>query len=282
MAEQLLICAENLFNRVMFASHAPAASSEATGYTIDRLANGRRQSADRFQPNNTNTDVTLTAGCNILRAADFCAIARASNHLGYRYQLLNSSDSFTTSRTLWDVNTIPTVVGGRPSEAYGCVTDEGAWLKTFTVDAANDWRVTSKAMGSGLKPQITGLWLGRSWQPSEYVLQYPVEDRGFDVSYATTTSPFGWVGQGQRAKPRSGVLRIGLPTYADEAGYERHIEQLAMQGYPFWLCWQKDTAPWRAILARIPDGARVSLRVDTSWSAIYRMADIPFVEEQPL
>lgn len=282
MAEQLLICAENLFNVLQFPSHAPAASSEATGYTIDRLANGRRQTSDRFQPNNTNTDVTLTAGCNLLRSADFCAIDRNSNHKGYRYQLLNSNDSFTSSRTVWDVNTIPTVVGGRPSGSYGCVTDEGAWIKTFTVDAANDWRVTSKAMGSGLKPQITGLWLGRSWQPTEYVLQFPIEDRGYDVTYATAISPFGWVGQGQHAKVRAGTLRIGLPSFADEYGYARQIEQLAMQGFPFWLCWQKDTAPWRTILARIPDGARVSLRVDPSWSTVYRTAEIPFVEEQPL
>lgn len=280
MAEQLLICAENLFNKVQFPSHSPAASSEATGYTVDHLANGRRQTGDRFQSNNTNTDVTLTAGCNIPRSADFCAIDRNSNHRGYRYQLLNSNDAFVSSRTVWDVNTIPTVVGGRPSEAYGCVTDEGAWYKTFTVDAANDWRVTSKAMGSGLSPQITGLWLGRSWQPSEYLLQFPLEDRGYGLTYPSTRSPYGWVGQGLRARPRSGTLRLGLPSYADEYGYERHIEQLALNGHPFWLCWQKDTAPWRAILARLPEG-RYSLRVDPSWSAVYRTVEIAFEEEQP-
>jgi len=276
-----LLCAENLLNNLQAQQRFTiAASSEATGYTVDRLANGRRHLGDRFEPNNTNTDVTLTTRCDTLRAADFVALDRAGNHRGYRYQLLGSNDNFTTSRTVFDVNTIPTVPGGRPSEAYGCVTDEGAWLKTFTADAFYDWRVTSKAMGAGLKPQVVGLWVGKAWQPTEYLLQLPLETRGYDLSYVTAVSPYGWRGKGQRAKPRSGTLRLGFPSFADVIMYERHIEDLALRGYPFWLCWQKDTAPWRSILAELPEG-RTSLTVDTGWSAVYPTVEVSFIEVEP-
>jgi hypothetical protein len=279
--EQLLICAENLLNQVQFPNHTITASSEASGYSVDRLANGRRHAGDRFEPNNTNTDVTITARCDVIRAANFAAIDRASNHLGYRYQWLASDDNFTSSRTLADVNTIPLVVGGRPSEAYGCVTDEGAWLKTVTVDAHNDWRFTSKAMGASLKPQITGLWLGRAWTPSEHLVRFPLDDRGFALDYEATVSPYGWKGRGQVRRPRSGVLRLGFPSQADEGMYAYHIESLALRGFPFWLCWQTDRAPWRAILASIPEGTVIRAPVDPSWHSIYRSVEIPFIEEQP-
>jgi hypothetical protein len=286
VAEQLLLCAENLLNLVQFPNHTLTASSEASGFSVDRLANARRHAGDHFEPNNTNTDVTITARCDVIRAANFAAIDRATNHLGYRYQWLGSSDNFAAAantRTLADVNTIPLVVGGRPSEAYGCVTSEGAWLKTWTVDAHHDWRLTSKAMGSGLKPQITGAWLGRAYTPSVRVLRSLEEESGFEVSFAETMSPFDWQGRGQIAALRSGQLDLRLTTDADEPLIRYHVLNLYKRGFPMWICWRTTDSPWNALLAVCPQGARLSLDYDAAWPIPGgRRIVVPFVESQPL
>lgn len=282
MPEQLVICAENLLNTVQFPSHVLTASSEASSYTVDRLANNRRHAGDRFESSSTNADINITVSCNQVRGADFWAIDRASNHKGYRYQLLNNADNFASSgRTVKDINTIPLVVGGLAAGATGCVTDEGAWWQLFDAEANHYWRVTSKAMGSGLKPQITGLWIGKAWQPTEYLLRFPLEDRAFDFTHDVEVSPYGWAGKGQVARPRVGTLRLGFPSEADEDLYAYHIESLAMRGFPFWLCWQKTAAPWRALLVRLLEGSRPSAPRDPSWHTQLRSVDLAFVEVEP-
>jgi hypothetical protein len=284
VAEQLILCAENLYNILQFPSHTITASSEATGFTVDRLANGRRHAGDRFESSVTNTDVTIKIRCDVMRAADFFAIDRASNHLGYRYQHAGSSDNFVAAantRTLFDVNTIPLIPGGRPSESGGCVTSEGAWLKTVTVDAHHDYQTTVKAMGSGLKPQITGLWWGRSYSPTVRVLRSIEQESGFDVSFEDTRSPYGWQGRGQIAAPHSGSLDLRLTSDYDEPAIRYHVLNLYKRGFPMWIVWRKTDSPWNAILATCPKGARLSLDYDQAWPIPGgRRIVVPFEETQ--
>lgn len=282
MSEQLLLLTENfLAAAAQFPQHTVAASSEASGYPVDKVANERRHVLERFEPNNTNTDVTVTATCNLLRAADACVIDRESNHRGYRYQVRLSDDAFATPRTVWDVNPIPSVAGGTPAGASGCVTTEGAWIKTWDADASYGWQLVSKAMGSGLKPLLTGVWIGKSWQPTQYLLRFPLEDQHHVVQYAASTSPYAWQGRGPVAQLRQGTLRLGLPTYDDEAAYEYHIVMRYLTGRPMWVCWQKTSAPWRAMLVTCPPGAAVNWVRDPAFHPLYRAVDIPFIEEQP-
>lgn len=282
MAEQLLLLTENLLSDVQFPSATVSASSEASGYSVDKVANERRNAIERWEPSSTNADAYVQVLCDILRAADTVVIDRGGNHLGYRYQLLASDDSFTTYRTIFDINPLPSVAGGTPAGSVGAVTSEGAWLKTFGADAANGWRLTSKAMGTGLKPQLTGVWIGKSWQPSKYVVRFPMEDQGTDVQYPVSASSYGWMGRGLRARPRSGTIRIALPTYDDETALEYHIMSRYASGRPMWLCWSKTDAPWRTMLVTCPAGTHLNPARDPSWHPLLRSIEIPFVEEQPM
>jgi hypothetical protein len=183
---------------------------------------------------------------------------------------------------LFDVNPLPTVVSGTPAGATGCVTSEGAWIKTIAADAHQGWRLVSKAMGTGLKPQLTGVWIGKSWQPALYALRYPMDDQAVEVQFPSTTSAYGWMGRGLRARLRSGTLRIGLTTTDDEAALEYHILSRYAAGRPMWLCWAKTDAPWRAMLVTCPPGARLNLVRDPAWHPLLRAIEIPFIEEQPM
>lgn len=285
MAEQLILCAENLLNVVQFPNHTLVASSEASGYTVDRLANGRRQAADHFEPNNTNTDVTITGTFDQPRGFNFVAIDRNSNHKGYRYQQLGSDDAFASAsntRTIWDVNTIPLIPGGAIDGSVGCVTDEGAWLKTSSSDAHSYVRVTSKAMGSGLKPQITGLWVANAFVPSNKTSRFPVQEESFDVSFMQSKSPYGFQGRGPIATGRSGVLTLRLTSTFDEPAIRYHVLNLYKRGFPMWICWRKSDAPWRALLATCPPGARLAFEQDADWPWPFKKITIPFEEAEPV
>jgi len=277
----LLLCADNLLSDLQYPLHTVSAQESAAGYGVDRVANGRRHAADRWEPTTANADRYVRVLADVQRAADFVAIDRASNHLGYRYQLQTSDDGFATSSTLWDINPLPTVAGGLPAGGAGCVTSEGAWLKTATAEAAHGWQLVSKAMGAGLKPQLAGVWIGKAWRPAQSIVRFPLEDRSVAVTYESTVSPYGWAGRGQVARVRTGTLNLGFADEADEIGFARHVETLFVAGWPMWLAWQVGSAPWRALLVRFPEGADLRPVVDPSWHGVYRSVSVPFVEEQP-
>jgi len=278
--EVLLVLAENLLSDAQFPSHTLAADQEATGFEVWHLADNRRQPGDRWQATSANADHTVTLTCNQLRAADCFVLDRASNHLGKRFLLESSNDSFATAHTVFDI-TLPLVPGGAPGEAYGCVTDEGSWLKTFPAEAAYGWRLTSKAMGVNLVPQLTCAWLGKAWQPANLLLNYPSQDEAYAVAAAVTMSPAGWRGRLKPAFARAGQLLI-QPGDEGEFDLLRYhaLSLMGDAGAPAWICWDRVSGGRKAFLAALPDSSQLDLaRVKES---PYRRFTLPFLEEQPL
>jgi hypothetical protein len=157
------------------------------------------------------------------------------------------------------------------------VSEEDAWVKTFSVDAWHDWRLTSKAMGAGIVPQLGGVWLGKAWQPSEYVLDFPLDDEAFDIAFEETLSPQGWAGRTAPARGRRGTLHVTFPSEADYDLVRYQVLGLYARGFPAWLCLLRDQRPERTLLVRCPAGALAFART----GGILRTLDIPFVEEQP-
>jgi hypothetical protein len=277
VAERFLFCAENLLSDVQYPDHTVTASSAASGFEAYHVATGRRQLADRWSPTTANADHWLKCRSPLLRAANFLAIDRGSNHLGERFVLEASGDDFTHTRTVWDITT-PTVPGGSVGEGLGCVTTEGAWLRSFSAEAWPDWRVTSKAMGTGITQQITGLWLGLAWMPTDAVLTVPLDDEAVDVDGVETRSDWGWTGSGRRVRTRSGVIRLQFPAEGEYDQVRYQVLGLYAQGFPAWICWDTDDGA-KAMLARCPRG-RLPFLWGADWP--YRTLDIPFEEEQPL
>lgn len=278
--ERLLMLAENLLLDAQFVGRLLVADQEASGLTVDRVANGRRHPGDRWSPTTANADHTIKLTCDELRAANCFVIDRASNHLGKRFILESSSDDFVTARTIFDV-TIPLVVGGQPIDALGCVTDEGAWIKTFTAEASYAYRLTSKAMGAGIVPQVTGIWLGLAWAPSNFLINFPVHDETSQITMQATRSPVGW-----RGRTRPGIVRMGEITIEpgdetdyDQIRYQVGPEGIMSRGFPAWLIHDRIAGGRNAILVALPDTARLDFGV-TKWP--FRKLTIPFEEEQPL
>ena len=279
MAERLLILVENLLLDAQFPNRLLVADQEASGLTVDKVANARRHPGDRWQATTANADHTITLTADELRAASCLVIDRASNHLGKRFVLETSSDDFVTSRTVFDV-TIPLVPGGQPADALGAVTDEGSWIKTFPPEAAYGWRLTSKAMGAGVVPQLTGVWLGLAWAPTQFLINYPVADETAQITSQTTVSPAGWRGRQRPAAVRAGEITIepGDDTDYDAIRYQV-LGLLGKGGFPGWLIHDRIAGGRGALLVALPESTRLDFG-RTKWP--FRKLTVPFEEEQPL
>jgi len=92
---------ENFFNPRIFPSHTFAASSTASGWDVDFIGTGRRQSSlNRWEASDYNTDAYVQVTCDRVRAFDFLALDRGHNLDGYPIQVRVSSDSFATYETI--------------------------------------------------------------------------------------------------------------------------------------------------------------------------------------
>lgn len=278
MGEKILFCADNLFSDVLYPGHVVSADEQATGFEVWNVANGRRQAGDRWQPTTANVDHNVKSVCDQLRSADFLAVDRASNWRGRRLVLESSANDFAApgGATVVDV-TIPTGLGGSPSGALGCVTDELAWWKLFSFDAAQYWRTVFKAAGAGVTPQISGLFLGKAWQPTEAQLFFPVDDEGYRVQFNETTSPYGWVGRTRPAVFRHGMLVVKPATDLDYDFIRWQVLGLFAAGFPAWICHDRVDGGRRALLARCPSGD-IDWGRKRDWPT--RGINIPFIEEQ--
>ena len=275
--EQLLFCADNLFSDSQYPDLALSTTTCATGYEGYHVATGRRHLIDRYQPDTANVSCYVQVTCDVIRAASFIAIDRESNHLGQRFVLYGSNDGFATSRTVFDI-TIPKVPGGTPAGAVGCVTDEGAWLKTFTPDAFHAWRLWSAAMGSGVTQQITGIHLGLAWAPST-VCTLEWQDEVLEMASLEARAPSGWVGRSAPSTGRVGSLIFKPRNEADYAMIRWQVMGLFAHGFPAWLCFGKTDYPQRAMMVElVPGTLDWSLRMDYP----YRQLAIAFRESQPV
>ena len=286
MPEQLLVMADNLFSVTQYPSHTVSGQEEAAGYEAYHVATGRREAGDAWRPTTANADRYVQTRCNQLRAASCLVIDRNSNLLSNaragntsRIQLLGSDDNFSTSRAVLDV-TLASVPGGTPDSALGCITEEDAWIKTFNADAFYDWRLLVKALGSGVTPSLSGVWLGLAWQPSDFQLAFPLDDDRFQVSFPEVTSGFGWSGRGRHAVVRQGGLHIEPANDTDYDMLRWQILGLYAHGRSAWVMMQKANRPQRAFLSRIPAGV-ISHDLDRNYHAAIRRMDIPLLEDQP-
>lgn len=277
MPERLLFCADNLFCDRLYSSHVLSADEEATNFEVWHLGTARRHFGDRWEPTTTNVDHWAKARCDVPRYADFCAIDRASNHKAKRFKLQNSGDDFTGIRTAWDI-TLPSVPGGAPAGGPGAITEEGAWIKTFAPELAYDWRLYSVAMGAGIVPQLTGVWLGKCWQPTDWLLELPTQDETIGVQFLETKSPFGWSGRTRYVRGRQGTLIIRPGNENDYDMIRWQVLTLFAGGYPAWLIHDAVDGGPKARLIACPTGELDFGRR----RGIRREILIPFVEEQPL
>jgi hypothetical protein len=257
---QPLLCADNLASALQYPDQVSLFDQSGTtgpvGFETWRVADGRRSAFDFWQPGTTNVDAFLTVTCGRVRGANYLALDRGHNLAGKTINLFGSQDNFATQTTVLTV-TVPTaggqiagVVSGGIVQAGGATTEEGAFLITFPTAGYTYWRFDVPAMGAGLQPNVVGLWLGMSYQPT--ALYRPFTRHTTEFRAQETVSPIGWRGRGPRAFNRATTLNLRMDTqfeYADQARFT--CEELLGAGRPTWIVEDQSRPQEAALVLRV-------------------------------
>lgn len=133
--------------------------------------------------------------------------------------------------------TIPTSAGGLPGDANGCLTPEGVWWKTFTpVNARQAWRLLIPALGAGISPIVTGLYLGVAYRLPEYLDAPAAYDYRRKYSFKRNELSEGAVRGKSRPRRFDELdLRFALES-GDYAAFETEVTRLLDYGQPWWVC----------------------------------------------
>lgn len=269
-----LILVENFFNTVMFTGHTVSADEEASGYEAFRVGTGRRSAQNRWQPETADADHEVYVDCDQLRGADMIVLDRNTNLSGKPVKLRGTNDDGATYWDMLDL-TLPdlSVPGGSIDDAVGAVTEDGAWLKRFDLDAAMRWSLHVPA-AAGFTPQVGGLYVGKAWEMAS-LFELPWSDDTVDLAYDAVVTDAGWEGATDAAAVRTGVMRIRLADYS-EYDLARYASSL-LRRHPGWILYDLDVGS-RAVLVKLPRGEH-GWRFDRGWG--YRQQDIAWREHEP-
>jgi hypothetical protein len=263
-----LIAPENLFSEIQYPGHTVYADDalgggEPADHEAFHVARAAR-SADEFATAvNANQDWWVGSTFDRLRAFNFLAVDRNSNLRGFPVELRASSDGFTTWETILDV-----VV---PDQFYapadlrvlpGALTEEGAWLARFDDRVYHDVRLHVPAMGAGLKPQVTGLHLGWSYEPTHGNM-FPYDPAGRQLFVTERMSDTAWTAGNRPAHRFDGTITIGCPDEDERDVARLYVEGMAWRYRPTW--WVPDQArAEQAFYAQVSPG-RYSFVYTREW-----------------
>lgn len=270
---------DNLFDLAFYPSNILTPTEETVpGFEAFRVTDGRRDET-YWTPITNNIEHKLTLQQNVARTATMIVLDRGHNlatevvHLEYS----DNGSAWTTHVTV----TIPSTIGGLLTDTNGAVTNEGAWAKTFTAQQRLWWRLRIPAMGANLRPQITGLHVGLSFQQLRS-LPFPYSDSEVDLFRRQVESSAGRIGRSFTYKRRRGTVVVRSDSDAEYTGtYYPWLEQLFRdKSAPAWLLLEPST-PFKDLLQVLSADAAWAFSVDyDTWT--FPLASIPWVENAPL
>jgi hypothetical protein len=265
---------DNLLNaESQYRGHTVAGEEEPVGNEAWRVADGRRSRGDYWTPTTANSDTYVEVDCDRVRGAD--TLVLDANLAGYDIELRGSCDDWTTYESVLDL-TIPSVSApGALDSALGVLTEDGVWAIAFDLRAYAYWRIFVDAMGAGLKPQIYGAWLGKSYQPDYFNLPWAEEPD--ELLFGEVVSEAGWRGTTKATQRRGGQITLQLSDYAEYELARFHLQSLYGSGQPMWIFFDDQQAD-RGVLAERPQGD-LGFRFGPDWA--YRQAQINWVEREP-
>ena len=269
---------ENFFNPIQFPSHIIGSNEETSGYEDWRVGTARRTDLNYWMPTTANAEAHVQVKCDRSRAADMIAIDRNSNLAGERIRLRVSDDAFSSYTEVFSVRVPETPqyakhLGERP----GAYTEEGAWVLQFDLHAGRYWRLVVDAMGAGEKPQIGGLYLGKSFQAVRAPV-LPWDDEPRELAFDIIQSPTLWVGANRAGhrKQSTVILKLDSTEEYDEARYHFHGLYWRRKGFAWYV--PDDEQAERSWLAYAPPGVH-GAAFDGEWP--YRTLTIELVEHEP-
>lgn len=270
---------DNLFSRTQYPLHAITASEEPVGHEADMASNGRRHGLNYATATTANNAWYLQSVFNRVRGFNMIGVDRHSNVFGKQVQLLLSDDSFGTTASVLDL-VIPAQTGtGSLDDAYGVRTEEGAWLMRVPFRAGNAIRFNVPAMGVGLKPQITGLWVGLSYSPAHLYRPHS-PDNDFMVVEESVT-PSGWRGHGRAGYPRQGAVRLKMEDWWEYELARYHLQFVFGRSRPTWIIHDEDQAD-RAVLADRIGNTELGLPREAGSNWFFPQGSIQWIEREPL
>lgn len=244
---------ENFFNGVMFPAHSFTANESTTGHESWRVGTSRRANRNYWTPSTPNQQAYVGVLCNRPRYADMLVIDRNCNLTGVTVRLRFSNDGFATYGEVIASALPSQAIYGSRLHAAGIRTDEGAFVFRFTGQVATEWRVYVDAMGTGLKPQIGGLYLGQSWAPV-WTPENPWDDESRELRFTEVLSTSLWSGSNRKGTRRVfGPWNHVLDSDAEYQQVRYHMHQHYFKGRHMWVVPDQDQAE-RAFLAYAPPG----------------------------
>lgn len=234
-----LVLTDNLFEGVMLhPSFAVSNQSfdDAAGHEVYHISDNLRDMSS-WIPAGANSARVLLTNCGVAQTPSMVVLDRGHNLAGVAVTIMSwtySSPNYYTQASF--TATIPSTVGGLPSDANGCLTADGVWWKTFNMASAVAWSFNIPAMGAGIAPIVTGLYLGASYRFPVPMNAPFADDYDTDVQVSVNrVSRGGLRVMNRKLNFRKLALNLDLEA-TDYAAFDVQIRPLLRYGQPLWFC----------------------------------------------
>lgn len=252
-----VLLSDNVFNPRIYPDHTLAAQSTASGKDVLELSSGRRnRDLTGWAASDLNTLSYVTATCDQPRAVDLLWIDRDHNLATESLSVRISDDGFTTYYEIGPL-TVPSAPMPMSALYDGNIvmTDEGALLWWLDLQVGYEFRVVVAAMGSGLRPEIAGLMLGKLWTPTHAVIK-PQFTPKWTPTHTTERSPLGQDASGESGAFRAQEMRLRMASWQEYLTALYPIEELYVRGRKPTVVIPDDEQAERAFFVRAVPGAQ--------------------------
>ena len=275
-----LLMVSNVFDRVnQYPDATIAALSEVVGHEGYRISTYRRDrqwwQATGDAAGNTANYVRVDLGAGVSAATNYLFIDRGHNLWGRQVFVNGGSTSDIANDDIVTALTVPALgtVGGDPTSATMCVTEEGALYSLYTALAARRyWRV---AIGfvADFTPAVPTIMLGTYHQLLGYSATFDEDAGGRKQAGGTAESDAGYRASGRTYSWRTldlDLKYIGASEYDGTMRnlrsllFERAVPCVAVQDYGTnperaWM-YQLDGDSWSFGKSRVYRSGRIRLR----------------------
>jgi len=246
-----LVLADNLFEATELHPSFVIANAEAddvAGHEAFHVADNLRDMT-WWTPSASNSERWLYVDCQVSTPASCIILDRGHNLAGKTLNVTTYTDATLTTAVNTIACTIPSSPGGLPSDTNGCLTPDGVWWKTFSIAAARVWALDIHAMGAGLSPLVTGLYLGNAYRFPEYMNAPFADDYDTDIQIQTNrTSRGGLRVMTRKLNFRKLALNIDLES-TEYPTFDTQVRPLLRYGQPWWVCFDDSDATHSGMIA---------------------------------
>jgi hypothetical protein len=255
-------------------------TDDAPGHEVWRIADGLR---DRtwWTVTTPNVQRNIRVRAPAPKAVNMIVLDRGHNLAGSQIVCggYTVAGAFTVN---YLTATIPTTPGGVPSDANGCLTPRGEWVKTLAATQLHGQHIFAiLAMGVGRTPLITGLTLGLAYRwPSHWDAPSAYDDRR-RVSWAFNRESEAGVRvrRGRRVHRRVS-MRTELDAEDWTTALQAEFARVVDRGLPVWHCTDDATAAGAAAIGLFHVAEEVDF--DPVQAPVHRELQLDLDEVAPL